>query len=145
MVPVSWRSIDPWLYSKRISGIFQSDWMSLWLCHSFLAEITWKSCIACQKKKKVPSPKHCLNYLCSAYVVVVITEGKKNSCQIFWVKLEMRLILKHMNNLKWKTNKQTYIPGSVVTAITHMYRKRNVALVMDNCFSFLLTNKAAVL
>lgn len=145
MVPVSWRSIDPWLYSKRISGIFPK-WLDVTVAVPFFfGRNNVKELHRLPEEKKVPSPKHCLNYLCSAYVVVVITEGKKNSCQIFWVKLEMRLILKHINNLKWKTNKQTYIPGSVVTAITHMYRKRNVALVMDNCFSFLLTNKAAVL
>lgn len=42
---------------------------------------------------------------------------KNKNSQTFWVKLEMRLILKRMNNLKWK---KIYIAGSVITDITHI-------------------------
>lgn len=110
--------------------------MSLWQHHSFLAEITWKSCISCQKKrkkKKVPSPKYCLNCFCNVCVPVVITKGKKNkNSQIFWVELQTRLILKHMDNLKWKN--PVFLEVWLLPLLTHIRKGmwKWITASMDN-------------
>lgn len=54
-----------------------------------------------------------LEMCCDICVPVVIMEDEKNAtCETFWVKIETRITLKHVNNSEGK--KKICISGSVV-------------------------------